>query len=94
MTVIKIKNKDALDKLQAKLTLRLGRKITQQETLDYCVMLADQNFEKLIQLISKMPILNQDRVKKIIEQRNKLKDVPYNVEAEFINQEDKDIYTC
>ena len=43
MSIVKIKNKKALEQLQAKLTLRLGRRPTQQETLDYCVMLANQN---------------------------------------------------
>ena len=45
MAVVKIKNKKALEHLQAKLTIRMGKKLTQQETLDYCIILADQNID-------------------------------------------------
>ncbi|KKL82085.1 hypothetical protein LCGC14_1988290 [marine sediment metagenome] len=48
MSIVKIKNKKGLEQLQAKLTLRLGRKSTQQETLDYCLILANQKFEVII----------------------------------------------
>ncbi len=72
--------------------MRLGRKPTQQETLDYCVMLANQNFDKLVQIISQIPILTPEKVQRIIERRNKLKNVPYNYNAKFENEEDNEIY--
>jgi len=78
MSVVKIQNKKALEQLQARLTLRLGRKPTQIEILDYCLILANDNFEKFEQ---------------IIEARNKLKNVIYDEEATFTCRDDEDIYT-
>ncbi len=92
MSVVKIKNKKALEQLQAKLTLRLGRKPTQQKTLDYCVMLANQYFEQLVQLVSQMPILTPEKVKRIIETTERLANEPYDPNAKFDNIDDNDIY--
>lgn len=92
MSIVKIKNKKALEQLQAKLTLRLGRKPTQIEILDYCLILANDNFEKLVELVSNMPVLNLEKSEQIIEARNKLKNVIYNKEASFGSRDDKDIY--
>ena len=83
MSIVKIKNKKALEQLQAKLTLRLGRKPTQQETLD---------FEKLVQLASEVPLLNPEKAKRIIEERDKLSEIPYKPLIKFDNPEDNDIY--
>lgn len=94
MSVVKIQNKKALEQLQAKLTLRIGRKPTQQEILDYCVYLANENFDQLVDLITSTPVLNQQRVEQIIEKRNKLTDVIYDKDATFKNQEDQDIYSA
>lgn len=37
MSIVKITNKQDLDELVAKITLKLGRKPSQQEILDLCV---------------------------------------------------------
>jgi len=92
MSIVKIRNKKALEQLQAKLTLRLGRKATQIEILDYCLILANNNFEKLVELVSNMPILSLEKSEQIIKARNKLKNVIYNEEASFGSRDDKDIY--
>ncbi len=92
MSVVKIKNKKSLEQLQAKLTLRLGRKPTQQETLDYCLILANQNFEKVIEIAMQLPMLNSKRVQEIIEKRNSLDDIPYNSNIQFDSENDTDIY--
>ncbi len=92
MSIVKIKNKKGLEQLQAKLTLRLGRKPTQQETLDYCLILANQNFEEIIQIAMHLPILNPKRAEKIIEERNRLGDIPYNTNIHFDSENDEDIY--
>lgn len=92
MSIVKIKNKKALEQLQAKLTLRLGRKPTQIAILDYCLILANDNFEKLVELVSNMPVLNLEKSEQIIEARNKLKNVIYDKEASFGSRDDKDIY--
>ncbi len=92
MALVKIQNKKALERLQAKLTLRIGRKPTQQEILDYCVILANENFEKLVKLATNIPVLNNKKIKKIIEERNKLITVPYDSSATFERRDDEDIY--
>ncbi len=89
MPIIKIKNKKALEQLQA---LILGRKPTLQETLEFCLMLANQDFEKLVQLASEVPILNPEKAKRIIEERDKLSEIPYKYLVKFDNPEDDDIY--
>ena len=55
-------------------------------------MLANQNFDKLVQIISQIPLLTPEKARRIIEKRNKLKDVPYNYNAKFENEEDNEIY--
>ncbi|KKK45257.1 MAG: hypothetical protein Lokiarch_11430 [Candidatus Lokiarchaeum sp. GC14_75] len=92
MSIVKIKNKKALEQLQAKLTLRLGRKPTQIEILDYCLILANDNFEKLVELVSNMPVLSLEKSEQIIEARNRLKNVIYDEEASFGSRDDKYIY--
>ena len=92
MSIVKIQNKKVLEQLQAKLTLRLGRKPTQKEILDYCLILANDNFEKLVELVSNMPILSLEKSEQIIEARNKLNNVIYNEEASFGSRDDEDIY--
>jgi len=92
MSIVKIKNKKGLEQLQAKLTLRLGRKPTQQETLDYCLILANQNFEEIIQIAMNLPILNPKRAQEIIEERNKLENISYNPNLHFDSENDDDIY--
>ena len=92
MSVVKIKNKKALEQLQAKLTLRLGRKPTQIEILDYCLILANDNFEKLVELVTNMPVLSFEKSEQIIEARNRLKNVIYDEGAPFGSRDDKDIY--
>ena len=92
MSIVKIQNKKALDQLQAKLTLRLGRKPTQKQILDYCLILANDNFEKLVELVNNMPILSLEKIEQIIEARNKLKNVVYDENASFGSRDDEDIY--
>ena len=92
MSIVKIKNKKALEQLQAKLSLRLGRKPTQIEILDYCLILANDNFEKLVELVNNLPVLSLEISEQIIEARNKLKNVIYDEEASFGSRDDKDIY--
>lgn len=92
MAVIKISNKKLIDDMQAKLILRLGRKISQQETLDLCLRFSSQNFEEILALASSTPMLNPERAEKIIEKFEKFKDTPYDQYATFNNSEDNDIY--
>jgi len=56
------------------------------------VILANQDFEKLVQLASEVPILNPEKAKRIIEERDKLREIPYKPLIKFDNPEDNDIY--
>ena len=78
--------------MQAKLILRLGREITQQETLNLCLKYSIQNFEEIIEFASSTPSLNPKRAEKIIKRFEKFKDVPYDQNATFDNPDDNDIY--
>jgi hypothetical protein len=48
MAVVKLLKKAELDKLLATLTLRLGRKIAQQDLIDACINLGENHIEELI----------------------------------------------
>jgi hypothetical protein len=93
MSVIKISNKHIIDELQAKLILRLGRKISQQETLDLCVQFANQHFEEILSVAASSPMLSPEKADKIIKRAEKYKDTYYNAKETFSNPEDEDIYS-
>ena len=93
MSVVKISNKESLEKLQAKLTLLLVRKLSQQETLDLCIKLGLDNTDSLIKYIEETPILNKQKIDSIIKSRSKLAEIPYEIENLNISNDDRDIYT-
>jgi hypothetical protein len=93
MAVIKISNKKGIDDLQAKLILQLGRKITQRETLDLCIQLANNKYEELLQLASDVPMLTPAIAKKILLKRDKYKNTYYNIEEKFDSENDNDAYS-
>lgn len=47
---IRDETKAELDRLQARLTLKLGRKVSQQELLDMLVKLGFRNFQRLLDI--------------------------------------------
>jgi hypothetical protein len=93
MAGIKITNIKAIDDLQAKLILRTGRKISQQETLDICIEVANANFEEILRIASSIPILTPEIADTIIETFEKFKDAPYDVAAKFASDTDNDAYS-
>ncbi|MHA1360631.1 MAG: hypothetical protein ACTSQI_21880 [Candidatus Helarchaeota archaeon] len=93
MAVIKISDKKKLDDLQAKLILRLGRKISQQETLDLCLKHAMKDFEDLIRLASNTPTLTPKIAEEIIAFFEEDDGAPYDLNASFPNPDDQDIYS-
>jgi len=95
MSVVKITNKQYLDELVAKITLRLGRKPTQQEILDHCVRLGQDHFDELIQRINPIPIFNDKKFQDIMDMRVKLSKIKWypTDKDHFINDDDADIYT-
>ncbi len=95
MSVVKISNKQNLDELVAKITLRLGRKPTQQEILDLCVRLGQDHFDELIQRINPIPVFDEKKFQDIMAMRKKLAKIKwYPLDRNnFINQDDADIYS-
>ena len=93
MAVIKTTNKEIIDKLQAKLTLQIGRRFTQQEIVDLCIEFAQENFEELINRASNIPRLTPQLADQILKQIDKLDEVPYDLSLSTANQIDKDIYS-
>lgn len=93
MAVIKISNKQSIDELQAKLILRLGRKITQQETLDLCIQYASDHFESILQRASSTPMLSIEKAERIIQKFEKYADTPYQINEKFESEIDNDVYT-
>lgn len=49
MSIVKIKNKKLLEEIQAKLTLKLGKKYSQQEILDKSLEYLGENLERFIE---------------------------------------------
>jgi hypothetical protein len=93
MAVIKISDKKLIDDLQAKLILRLGRKISQQETLDLCLKNALKNFDELIALASNEPTLTPENAEEIIALFEEDDGTPYDLSADFPNRDDQEIYS-
>lgn len=93
MNVIKKPNKQSIDELQAKLILRLGRKISQQETLNLCIQFANQHFEEILSIASSTPILSPEKAEIIIKRAEKYKNTYYNENESFVNPEDEEIYS-
>jgi len=93
MSIVKIGDKKQLEQLQAKITLRLGRRPTQQEVLDLCVKLGLTYFDNLVNLLQHLPNLDQEKVQRILVHRASLKDIPYISEDDLLSEEDSDIYS-
>ena len=92
MAVVKISNKELLEQLQAKITLKIGKKPTQQELLDLCIHLGLENIDILISRLNSPPILDADKVKRILARRDKRQNIPYNTDLEGISVDDQEIY--
>jgi predicted DNA-binding protein (UPF0278 family) len=94
-SIVKITKKEKLDTLLAKITLRLGKKPSQQEVLDLCVELGEEYFEELVKKLNPGPKLDDEKIKKIRAMSQELVDVPWepSTEDEFTNKEDYDVYT-
>lgn len=94
MSVVKIRNKNRLDKLLAKLTLRLGRKPTQQEVVDLCIELGETHFESLIGKLHPIPIFNKEKLERIQNVSKDLMDIPWDLDKreDLLNDSDIDIY--
>lgn len=66
MATVKLNKKELLEKLQAKLTLIRGKKISQQEILDKCIEFTEEHLEEFIKEKLKSPTLTQEKIKQIL----------------------------
>ncbi len=66
MANVKMMKKDLLEKLQATLTLREGKKISQQELLDKCVEFSNAHLEQFILEELQIPPLDAAKIKLIL----------------------------
>ena len=67
MANVKMNNKSLLEKLQAKITLKLGKKVSQQEILDRSIDFVYKQLDKFIYEELEHPVLTKeiiDRIKK------------------------------
>nr|MDO8111160.1 hypothetical protein [Candidatus Sigynarchaeota archaeon] len=96
MAVIKITKKEKLDQLVARLTLQTGRKPTQQDILDAAVDLADEHFEELQEKLAPRPLLNDEKLARIMELRKKIAAIEWKAaeRTDFPNDDDADIYSA
>jgi hypothetical protein len=66
MANVKLKNKELLEKLQARLVLLKGKKVSQQEILDKCVEFSENHLEEFIREKIEPPNLTPEKIKLII----------------------------
>ncbi len=66
MAVVKLPDKADLDKLVATLTLRVGKKIPQQEVLAACIRLASTHIEELEIEFGERKTLSKKRVEEVL----------------------------
>ena len=93
MVVVKTTKKEIIDKLQAKLTLQVGRRFTQQEIVDLSIEYAQDNFDELVNRASNLPRLTPQLAKQIIKRIEEIGDVPYDPSLSQANEIDKDVYS-
>ena len=92
MSVVKISDKKLLEDMQAKVTLRLGYRISQQKLVDLCLRYGAENIDIIIELAAQQPQLSPEKAERIIQQIESQKNIPYNPKAKFSNKDDEDIY--
>ncbi len=66
MANVKLSEKKLLEKIQAKLVLLIGKKISQQEILDKCIKFSDHNFDQFIKNEFDSPKITKELINKII----------------------------
>ena len=92
MFIVKISNKELLEQLQTRLTLRTGRRLTQQEILDVCIRMGAEDIDTLIRFTSEAPTIDREKIARILKQRELLADVPYDSGSHNLGSDDQVIY--
>lgn len=85
MHVVKLPNRENLDRIIAKLTLRLGRKVSQQEILNACLKISSNHLDELEQYFSNRPQLTKKQVEEILK-------LPENFDYISKGSIDEDLY--
>jgi len=67
MSSVKLNKKSLLEKLQAKITLRLGKKISQQEILDKSIEFAYNRLDEFISENIDTPKITDELIERIIK---------------------------
>ena len=67
MAVVKLSNKNELDQLVASLTLRLGKKIPQQQVIDACIKLSINHINELENHFSEKKMISKKRLQEILD---------------------------
>ncbi|MHA1461019.1 MAG: hypothetical protein ACTSO8_06015 [Promethearchaeota archaeon] len=65
MASVKMNKKALLEKLQAEITLKVGKKMSQQDILDKSVEFAYNNFENFISANNETPRLTKEIIERI-----------------------------
>jgi len=66
MANVKLRNKELLELLQARLVLLKGKKLSQQEILDKCIEFSENHLEEFIQEKIEKPKLTPEKIELII----------------------------
>ena len=85
MAVVKLSKKAELDKLVASLTLRLGKKIQQQEVIDACINLSIKYIDELENHFSPQKKMSKKRIQEIL-------DMAEDIEYDTTRSIDDDLY--
>ncbi len=85
MHVVKLPNRENLDRIIAKLTLRLGRKVSQQEILNACLKISSNHLDELEQYFSNRLQLTKKQVEEILK-------LPENFDYISKGSIDEDLY--
>ena len=94
MSIVKITKKQHLDELLAEITLRMGRRPTQQDVLDLCVDLAHEHLDELIARLHPVPILDEAKLQRIRQMRKHISQMKwYDPDPTYYSSvDDADIY--
>jgi len=85
MPVVQLPNREDFDRIIAKLTLKLGRKVSQQEVLDACLNISSNHLNELEQYFSNRPHLTKKQIEEILN-------LPENFEYISKGSIDEDLY--
>ena len=66
MAVVKITNKNELDKLVAKISLKNGKKVPQQTVIDLCIRFASLHLDELKLFLIPQKSLSPSRIQEIL----------------------------